>query len=152
MHRWRGSLPVPTTLETAVANYLRSLNPSRGTRFEYQTTLRKWKEWGEGVPIEQLGRKEIRKFLDWVYERAVVEEGTNPGRTANKAREQIRAVLAWDWDQELIETLPRFPKPRQQRDVAGRHYLTKAEINTLYFATHQMKRPRGWRDPTPVGR
>ena len=86
---------MPTTLETAVANYLRSLNPLRGTRFEYQTTLRKWKEWGGGVPIEQLGRKEIRRFLDWVYERAVEEQGTNPGRTANKAREQKRAVLAW---------------------------------------------------------
>jgi hypothetical protein len=36
--------------------------------------------------------------------------------------------------------------------VAGRHYLTKAEINALYFATHQMPRPRGWDDPTPIGR
>jgi hypothetical protein len=38
------------------------------------------------------------------------------------------------------------------RDVAGRHYVTKAEINALYFATHQMKRPRGWDSPFPVGR
>ena len=30
--------------------------------------------------------------------------------------------------------------------------LTKAEINALYFATHQMKRPRGWHAPMPVGR
>jgi integrase len=64
----------------------------------------------------------------------------------------MRAVLAWAWDQELIEAPPRFPKPRQQRDVAGRHYLTKAEINALYFATHQMKRPRGWSGLVPVGR
>jgi hypothetical protein len=42
--------------------------------------------------------------------------------------------------------------PREQRDVAGRHYLTKAEINALYFATHQMTRPRGWGAPSPVGR
>ena len=115
---------MPTTLETAVANYLRSGNPSRGTRSEYQTTLRKWKEWGDGVPIERLARKNIREFLDWVYEHAVEDQGTNPGRTANKAREHLRAVLAWAWDQELIESPPRFPKPRQQRDVAGRHYLT----------------------------
>jgi hypothetical protein len=42
--------------------------------------------------------------------------------------------------------------PRGQRDVAGRHYLTKAEINALYFATHLMKRPRGWDSPFSVGR
>ena len=35
------------------------------------TTLRKWKEWGGGVPIEKLGRKQIREFLDWVYAHAV---------------------------------------------------------------------------------
>jgi integrase len=141
-----------TTLKTAVTNYQRSGSPARGTRAEYQTTLRKWKEWGGGVPIEKLGRKEIREFLDWVYERAVTEEGANPGRTANKAREQLRAVISWAWDQELIEAPPRFPKPRPQRDVAGRHYLSKAEINALYFATHKMPRPRGWDCPHPVGR
>ena len=71
-------------------------------------------------------------------------EGSNPGRTANKARENLRAVMSWAWEQDILETLPRFPKPKKQRDVAGRHYLTKAEINALYFATHTMKRPRGW--------
>lgn len=30
--------------------------------------------------------------------------------------------------------------------------LTKAEINSLYFATHRMERPRGWDGPIPVGR
>ena len=43
--------------------------------------------------------------------------------------------------------MPRFPAPRDQRNVAGRHYLTKAEINALYFATHKMGRPRGWDAP-----
>jgi hypothetical protein len=51
----------------------------------------------------------------------------------------------------LIDTLPQFPAPRDQRDVAGRHYLTKAEI-ALYFATHKMGRPRGWDVPHPIGR
>src|SRR5262245_12502210 len=138
---------MPTTLETAVANYLRYGNPSRATRAEYQTTVRKWRDWGGGVPVETLQRKQIREFLDSVYDHAVEEQGTNPGRTANKAREHLRAVLAWAWDQELIESPPRFPKPRQQRDVAGRHYLTKAEVNALYFATHSMPRPRGWGGP-----
>ena len=131
---------------------LRSVTLARGTWAEDQTTVRKWKKWGGGVPIEKLGRKETREFLGWVYERAVAEQGTNPGRTANKAREQLRAVISWAWDQELIEAPPRFPKPRQQRDVAGRHYLTKAETNALYFATYKMKRPRGWDSPFPLGR
>jgi hypothetical protein len=116
------------------------------------TTVRKWKQWGGGVPIEKPGRTEIREFLDWVYERAVADQGTNPGRTANKAREQLRAVLFWAWDQELIDSPPKFPKPKPQRDVAGRHYLTKAEINALYFATHRMKRPRAWNSQLPLGR
>jgi hypothetical protein len=62
------------------------------------------------------------------------------------------ALVASQWEQDLIDSLPRFPKPRLQRDVAGRHYLTKAEINALYFATHEMKRPRGWNGAMPIGR
>ena len=141
-----------TNLETAVERYLRARRLSGGTRDSYFTTLKKWTEWGAGVPIEDLRRHDIREFLDWVHERAVEQEGMNPGRTANKAREHLRAIMSWAWEQDLIETLPRFPKPRKQRDAAGRHYLTKAEINALYFATHEMKRPRGWTDPIPVGR
>jgi integrase len=147
-----GVLPMATTLQMAVSQYLRSGNLARGTRAEYQTTLKKWTEWGGAVPIEQLGRREIGGFLDWVYEQAVAQEGTNPGRTANKARDHLRAVISWAWEEELIETPPRFPKPREQRDVAGRHYLTKAEINALYFSTHKMQRPRGWDLPFSVGR
>ena len=143
---------MPTTLKSAVQKYFRSANPAGGTRAEYNTTLKKWREWGDGVPIERIGRKEIRKFLDWVYDRALANDGTNPGRTANKAREHLRAVISWAWEQDIIETPPRFPKAVPQRDVAGRHYLTKAEINALYFATHQLKRPKGWDQPFPVGK
>jgi hypothetical protein len=96
---------MPTTLESVVTKYLRSGSPAQRTREEYATTLRKWSRWGGAVPLERLGRKEIREFLDWVHE-----------------------------------------------DAAGRHYLTKPEINALYFATHQMSRPRGWSHPWPVGR
>src|SRR5687768_13661846 len=80
------SVPMPTSLNTAVTNYLRAGTLAQGTKAEYQTTLNKWREWGNGVPLETLGRKEIREFLDWVYSQAVAEEGLNPGRTANKAR------------------------------------------------------------------
>ena len=120
---------MPTTLKTAAESYLPAKALSRATRNEYLSTLRKWERWGGGIPIEQLRRKDIREFLDWVYEWAVKDKGTNPGRTANKAREHLRAILSWAWEQELIDTMPRFPGPRDQRDVAGRHYLTKAEIN-----------------------
>lgn len=143
---------MPTTLEAAVDKYLAARSPAAATRGIYRTTLRKWDRWGQGVSLEELGRKEIREFLDFVYERAVTQQEQNPGRTANKAREHLRAVMAWAWEQDLVASLPRFPKPRQQRDVAGRHYLTKAEINALYFATHKMKRPRAWKEPIPVGR
>jgi hypothetical protein len=143
---------MPTTLEAAIDSYVRARYLSPGTRNEYFVTLRKWERWGDGGSIEELTRKQLREFLDWVHEDAVREEGTNPGRTANKSRENLRAIMSWAWENELIESLPRFPRPRRQRDVAGRHYLTKSELNALYFATHNMKRPRGWNRPAPVGR
>ena len=108
---------MPTNLETAVETYVRARILSRGTQDEYFSTLRKWKRWGGSVPIEELTRKDIREFLDWVHERAILQEGTNPGRTANKARENLRALMSWAWEQDLIESLPRFPKPRPQRGL-----------------------------------
>jgi hypothetical protein len=133
-----GADEMPTTLKTAAESYLRAKALSRATRNEYLSTLRKLETWGGGIPIEQLRRKDLREFLDRVYEQAVKDGGKNPGRTAIKAREHLRAILYWAWEQELIDTLPRFPAPSDQRDVAGRHYLTKAEINALDFATHKM--------------
>ena len=65
---------MPTSLEAVVSKYLRSGNPAQRTREEYATTLRKWKRWGRGVSLEELGRKEIRDFLDWVYEDAADRE------------------------------------------------------------------------------
>lgn len=143
---------MPTTLKTVVAKYLRSGNPAQRTREEYATTLRKWDRWGRQVSLEELGRKEIREFLDWVHEDAAAQQGKNPGRTSNKVRSHLRAVMSWAREQDMVDALPRFPKLKPQRDVAGRHNLTKAEINAIYFATHQMNRPRGWNNPFPVGR
>jgi integrase len=147
-----GALRMPTSFKSVAMKYLGSTNVARGTRNEYDTTLRKWEKWGQGVSIEQLGRNEIREFMNWVYEQAVASEGENSGRTANKAREQMHAVISWARENDLIDAMPTFPKPKLQRDVAGRHYLTKAEINALYFATHKMKRPRGWNISAPIGR
>lgn len=114
---------MPTTLETAVAQYLRSGNPAQRTREEYSTTLRMWERWGGGLPLDQLGRKEVREFLDWVYVDAAAQEGRNPGRTAHKVRSHLPAVMSWAWEQDLVDSLPRFPKHKPQRDVAGRTTL-----------------------------
>ena len=73
-----GADEMPTTLKTAAESYLRAKALSRATRNEYLSTLRKWERWGGGIPVEQLRRKDIREFLDWVYEQAVKDEGENP--------------------------------------------------------------------------
>ena len=133
-------------------NCLRAGNLAHGTRKEYVSTLRKWSEWGGDVPIEELIPQEIRDFLYWVHERASEKAETNPGRTANKSRVNLRAIMSWAWERDVVQVLPRFPKPRPHRRFAGMHYLTKAEINALYFATHKMNRLRDWDEPIPVGR
>ena len=103
---------MPMTLETAVAKYLDASNPAQGTRDEYNTTLKKWQQWGRGVPIENLGCKEIREFLDWVHEHAVTQEGTNPGRTANKAREHLRLPFRGRANRASSTHCRDSPKPR----------------------------------------
>jgi hypothetical protein len=143
---------MPTTLESIVTKYPRSGSPAQRTREEYVTTLRKWLRWGGAVPLEHLGRKEIREFIDWVHENAIARQARNRGRTSNKVRSHLRAVISWAWEQDLVDALPKFPKLKPQRDVAGRLYLTKPELNALYFATHQMRRPRGWNHPFAIGR
>ena len=99
-----------TTLNAAIDRYLRMHPRSRGTRNEYHSTLRKWEQWGRGGTIEDLQRKDLRDFLDWVYQRAVEDQGTNSGRTANKAREHLRAAVSWAWEQELIDSPAKVPQ------------------------------------------
>lgn len=140
------------TFHEAVESYVKQRSLSRGTLDEYAITLRKWNRWGNGVPLQQLDRQTIRSFLEWVHDDAVDKAGSNPGRTANKARENLRAVMSWAWERDIIDALPRFPRPSEQRDVTGRHYLTKSELNALYFATYKMRRPRGWDKPYRIGR
>ena len=140
-----------TTLRPVVQSYARVNKLTPATISEHQSTVRKWHSWGKSKSIDNLTRKEIREFLEWVYERAIGLEGTNPERTVNKSRENLKAVLSWAWEREMIHSLPSFPKPMAQRDVAGRHYFSKAELNRLYFATHRMKRPRGWNQSLSVG-
>jgi len=143
---------MPTSLKNATKKYVDARNLSLGTRREYQTTITKWQNWKGRVSIERLDRPTIRKFLNWVQDQAVAGGGTNPGRTSNKARTHLRAVISWAWENDLIEMPPRFPKPVPFKNAAGKHYLTKRELNALYFATYKMQRPRGWTNPIHVGR
>jgi len=138
-------------LETVFIHYLKAKKLSGGTRKEYKSTLAKWLAWGKDIEIGSIERTHIREFIDWVHEKAVHDGGSNPGRTANKSRENLRAIMSWAWEQDHIEKLPRFPKPKPQRDVAGRHYLTKPDLNALYSATYRLERPRGWKQPFTVG-
>ena len=133
------------SFEKVAEKYFAARTLSEGTKKEYKSTVSKWLAWGYGVNVDQIDRTHIRDFLDYVHEKAANDGGTNPGRTANKARENLRAIMSWAWEQDYLEKLPRFPKPKPQRDVAGRHYLTKSDLNALYFATFQLKKPRGWR-------
>jgi hypothetical protein len=73
-----GADAMPTTLKTAAEGYLRAKALSLATRNEYLSTLRKWEAWGGGIPIEQLRRKDLREFLDRVYEQAVKDQGRTP--------------------------------------------------------------------------
>jgi hypothetical protein len=85
---------------------------------------------GGGVRIEKLGRAEIREFLDWIYERAVADHGRNLGRTANKAREHLRAVVSWACDQELIEAeVPEAQTATRRRRTT---LSDEGRINALY--------------------
>jgi hypothetical protein len=88
-------LPMPTTLENVVHRYIRAKNLSIGTLHEYHSTLRKWKTWGGPKRLQSLTRKDVAEFLDWVDGQAVLSDGGNPGRTANKARDNLRAIMSW---------------------------------------------------------
>lgn len=54
---------MPTNLETVVTNYLRARTAAQGTRDAYSSTLKKWEQWGKGVALDRIGRKEA-----WIKE------------------------------------------------------------------------------------
>ena len=83
------------SLEAVSAKYLTAKKLSGGTRKEYKSNITKWIAWGKGVDVDKINRTHIREFLDWVHEKAAQDGGSNPGRTANKARENPRAIMSW---------------------------------------------------------
>lgn len=93
------------SIESVAAKYLNARKLSPGTCKEYRGTVTKWTAWGKGVNVDQIGRVHLRDFLDWVHEKAVADGGSNAGRTANKSRENLRAILSWAWEQDYLENL-----------------------------------------------
>jgi hypothetical protein len=77
------------SLEAISVKYLTAKKLSGGTRKEYKSTVTKWIAWGNGVDVDQIEKTHVREFLDWVHEKASEDGGSNPGRTANKARENL---------------------------------------------------------------
>ena len=88
------------SVEAISVKYLTTKKLSGGTRKEYKSTVTKWTTWGNGVDVDQINRSHIRDFLDWVHGQAANNGGSNPGRTANKARENLRAIMSWAWEQD----------------------------------------------------
>jgi hypothetical protein len=82
-------------LESVAEKYLATKKLSTGTCKEYRATVTKWLAWGNGVAVDQIGRAHLRDFLDWVYEKAASDGGSHARRTANKARETLRAIMCW---------------------------------------------------------
>ena len=80
------------SFESVSVKYLAAKKLSGGTRKEYKSTITKWTAWGSGVVVDEINLSHIRDFLDWVHEKAAQDGGSNPGRTANKARENLRAI------------------------------------------------------------
>lgn len=138
-------------LRKAVEQYCQFREVANGTRKGYETLLRKWDRFGGPKKVEEIDKKTVRLFLDWVYEEAVKMEGKNPGRTHNKAREILHAVLAWAANRDVVESQPTFPETRRQRDVAGKYCLTHEQLSALYQATYKLRVPRGWDRPEHIG-
>jgi len=144
----------PLTVEDAFDQYCSAKELAPRTRDEYRTTIKRLVEWrstrncGRSVTpmqvAELLDRASVKEWIDWVFEQAVAGGDGNPGRTANKRREHLHAVLSWLHKEERIHSVPRFPDEKTQRDAAGKFYFNDAKLDDLYWATYQLEKPRAW--------
>ncbi len=115
-----GDIAMSISLEKLAEKYLTSRRLSARTKRGYRSTVAKWLAWGKSVDVDQIEKRHIREFVDWVHEKATSDGGSNAGRTANKARENLRSLLSWAWEQEYVEKLPSFPEAMRQRDMSER--------------------------------
>lgn len=146
------------SISSAFSQYHEAKDSSPRTVEEYDTTLNRLDQWAIAcsrsltpIAVSSLDRQTIKDFLDWVYAQAVTAGQGNPGRTVNKRREHLRAVLNWLHREELTGPAPRFPDEREQRDATGLFFLDDAELDSLYWATYQMPRPHAWTRELTVG-
>lgn len=65
-------LTMKLTLRRTLVRYFANCDLSKGTQAEYRTTLRKWDNWNAKARIDQVGRKEISDFLDYVFRNAPI--------------------------------------------------------------------------------
>ena len=116
---WHREIAMDKSFETAVTSYLRARSLSAATGVEYRSTLSKWSAWGKGVPRASIGRSEVREFLDWVHERAVANEGSNPGRTANKCREHLRCSIVMGLGRRARRNTSKIPRVKAPARYCG---------------------------------
>ncbi len=114
---WRPKMS--KSLESAVAGLkARSLSPATGV--EYRSTLSKWKEWNKEVPIESIGRSEVREFLDWVYDRATESKGgrgTSGGRLRNRYSDYASGLHDDAWMRRRVVSTELLGRVRQPMDL-----------------------------------
>jgi hypothetical protein len=108
--RWLGGRPMPTNLDAAVDRYLRAKTLTRDS----QRVLLDSPEVG-AVGRRCPDRGATAQGHPRVPRLGVRAGGGGPrdesGRTVNKAREHLRAVLSWAWEQELIDARPGSRSP-----------------------------------------
>ncbi|MFY9608384.1 MAG: hypothetical protein WAU45_07185 [Blastocatellia bacterium] len=96
------------------------------------------------MSIEELQRRDIREFLDWVYERAVADEGTNPGGCYPLLLSSFAEGLTYlacgplrSTTAELIRVKRhKFPDTHRRPANVSVDELYFRPDNTLYAATH----------------
>jgi site-specific recombinase XerD len=68
------------SLEKVAEKYVAAKKLSTGTQKEYRSTVTKWLARGQGVDVDQIDRRHIRDYLDWVHDKAANDGGSNAGR------------------------------------------------------------------------
>lgn len=145
------------TVREAVEAYCRAKKSVLGTRRAYQTLARRWEIWSSSLrsatpkAIGALTAEDWAAFLGWVQSEAESAGDGNVGRTFNKYRGEISAVLRWLVDEEQLSALPRLPAKQEQRTVAGAYYLERGELSRVYWQTYNLKNPRGWPHVATIG-
>ncbi len=149
------------TVADLIDAYLEATEAAENTRASYATTRRRWAEWlavaanvhrsPTPMHIRSVTADLLVEWLDWVYREAQSAGDNNPANTCNKRRREMHAVLTWACRRRYLDALPAFPDERKQRTVAGHYFLTDEEMERLYWATYQMRRPHKWTDARSIG-